>query len=91
MIDEGQPMTAPYVICAGNGCMADYEASAELVTNMKKGKGLAVQGVNGAGQVISLQLPLGPETNYALRLLDCPAQLSTMSSPGPSTMRRIKR
>jgi invasion protein IalB len=58
VIDEGQPMTAPYVICAGNGCMADYEASAELVTNMKKGKGLAVQGVNGAGQVISLQLPL---------------------------------
>ncbi len=51
-------MTAPYVICAGNGCMADYEASAELVTNMKKGKGLAVQGINGAGQVISLQLPL---------------------------------
>src|SRR5215468_10204261 len=30
VIDEGQPMTAPYVICAGNGCMADYEASAEL-------------------------------------------------------------
>jgi invasion protein IalB len=23
VIDEGQPMTAPYVICAGNGCMAD--------------------------------------------------------------------
>jgi len=62
-------MTAPYVICAGNGCMADYEASAELVTNMKKGKGLAVQGVNGAGQVISLQLPL---ENFA-KVYDGPA------------------
>ena len=69
VIDEGQPMTAPYVICAGNGCMADYEASAELVTNMKKGKGLAVQGVNGAGQVISLQLPL---ENFA-KVYDGPA------------------
>jgi len=58
VIDEGQPMTAPYVICAGNGCMADYEASGELVANMKKGKGLSVQGINGAGQVITLILPL---------------------------------
>ena len=58
VIDEGQPMTAPYVICAGNGCMADYEASNELIANMKKGKGLSIQGVNGAGQVIALILPL---------------------------------
>lgn len=58
VIDEGQPMTAPYVICAGNGCMADYEASNELIANMKKGKGIAIQGVNGAGNVVSLILPL---------------------------------
>jgi invasion protein IalB len=69
VIDEGQPMTAPYVICAGNGCMADYEASAELVGNMKRGKGLSVQGVNGAGQVVSLVLPL---ENFA-RVYDGPA------------------
>jgi invasion protein IalB len=58
VVDEGQPMTAPYVICAGNGCMADYEASNELIANMKKGKGLSIQGVNGAGNVVSLVLPL---------------------------------
>ena len=58
VIDEGQPMTAPYVICAGNGCMADYEASNELISNMKKGKGLSIQGVNGGGQLITLILPL---------------------------------
>jgi invasion protein IalB len=58
VIDQGQPMTAPYVVCAGNGCMADYEASGELVDHMKKGKGLAVQGINGSGQVITLVLPL---------------------------------
>jgi invasion protein IalB len=69
IVDSGQPMTGPYVICFNNGCMADYEASAELVTNMKKGKGLAVQGVNGAGQVISLLLPL---ENFA-KVYDGPA------------------
>jgi invasion protein IalB len=73
IIDQGQPMTAPYVICFNNGCMADYEASAALIDNMKKGQGLVVQGINGAGQAISLVLPLndfakahdGPPTDPA--------------------------
>jgi len=59
IVDQGQPMTAPYVICFNNGCMADYEASGELIQKLKKGQGLAVQGINGAGQPISLVLPLG--------------------------------
>ena len=58
IVDQGQPMQGPYVICFNNGCMADYEASAELIVNMKKGQGLVVQGINGAGQAISLVLPL---------------------------------
>jgi invasion protein IalB len=58
VVDQGQPMNAPYVICAPNGCMADYEASGELISNMKKGQGLAVQGINGSGQMITLVLPL---------------------------------
>ena len=58
IIDQGQPMTGPYVICFNNGCMADYEASDALILSMKKGQGLVVQGINGAGQPISLVLPL---------------------------------
>lgn len=58
IIDQGQPMTGPYVICFNNGCMADYEASNELINNLKKGKGLHVQAINGGGQAISLMLPL---------------------------------
>jgi invasion protein IalB len=59
IVDQGQPMTGPYVICFNNGCMADYEASGELIGKLKKGQGLVVQGINGAGQPISLVLPLG--------------------------------
>ena len=59
IVDQGQPMTGPYVICFNNGCMADFEASAELISKLKKGQGLVVQGINGAGQAISLPLPLG--------------------------------
>src|ERR1051325_6026349 len=31
IVDPGTPMTGPYVICFHNGCMADYEASGELI------------------------------------------------------------
>ena len=58
IIDQGQPITGPYVICFNNGCMADYEATADLINTMKKGQGLVVQGINGAGQALSLVLPL---------------------------------
>jgi invasion protein IalB len=59
IVDNGQPMTGPYVICFNNGCMADYEASGELIGKLKAGKGLVVQGINGSGQPVSLVVPLG--------------------------------
>jgi invasion protein IalB len=58
ILDQSQPMTAPYVICFSNGCMADYEATADLVGKMKKGQALVVQAINSTGQPISLGLPL---------------------------------
>jgi invasion protein IalB len=58
IVDNGQPMTGPYVICFNNGCMADYEASGELIGKLKKGQGIVIQGINGAGQPISLVVPL---------------------------------
>jgi invasion protein IalB len=59
IIDQNQPMTAPYVICFTNGCMADYEATPDMITKMHKGQGLVVQAINSTGQPISLVLPLG--------------------------------
>jgi invasion protein IalB len=58
IVDQNQPMTAPYVICFTNGCMADYEATADMIAKMKKAQGLAVQAINSTGQPISLVLPL---------------------------------
>src|SRR5437016_10255627 len=58
IVDNGQPMTGPYVICFNNGCMADYEASGELIGKLKKGQGLVIQGIKGAGQPISLVVML---------------------------------
>jgi invasion protein IalB len=58
IVDQNQPMSAPYVICFTNGCMSDYEASSDLIAKMKKGQGLVVQAINSTGQPISLVLPL---------------------------------
>jgi invasion protein IalB len=58
VIDQGQPITAPYVTCIPNGCVADYEASQDLINTMKKGTGLVLQGISGSGQPVSIVIPL---------------------------------
>jgi invasion protein IalB len=58
IIDQNQPMTAPYVICFTNGCMADYEANADTIGKLKKGQGMALQAINATGQPISVVMPL---------------------------------
>ncbi|MBI3433758.1 MAG: invasion associated locus B family protein [Proteobacteria bacterium] len=58
LIDQGQPANGPYVICFTNGCMADYEVPADMVTRLKKGQSLIIQAINATGQPISLPLPL---------------------------------
>ena len=58
IVDNDQPMTGPYVACFNNGCMADYEASGELIGKLKKGKRVVIQGINNAGQPLSLVVPL---------------------------------
>ena len=59
IIDQNQPMTAPYVICFTNGCMADYDANAEMIGKLKKGQGMVLQAINATGQPISVVMPLG--------------------------------
>jgi invasion protein IalB len=58
IIDNGQPLTGSYVICLSEGCMAEYEASDEMITKMKSGQTLHVQGINGSGQPINIPMPL---------------------------------
>jgi len=58
IIDQGQPATGAYVICFANGCMADYEVNADLISKFKKGQQLVVQAINSANQPLSLAMPL---------------------------------
>jgi invasion protein IalB len=58
IVDNNAPQQSPYVICFANGCMSDYEATPELLANMKKGQNLVVQAINANGAPLTLPLPL---------------------------------
>jgi len=61
IIDNNQPQQAQYVICFQNGCMSDYEATPEIIANLKKGQNLVVQAINSKGAPLTLPLPLAGE------------------------------
>jgi invasion protein IalB len=58
IVDNNPPLQSPYVICFANGCMSDYDATPELLANMKKGQNLVVQAINANGAPLTLPLPL---------------------------------
>jgi invasion protein IalB len=58
IVDNNPPVQGPYVICLQNGCMSDYEATPELIANMKKGQNLVIQAINANGAPLTLPLPL---------------------------------
>jgi len=58
IVDNNPPAQSPYVICFQNGCMSDYEATPELINNMKKGQNLIIQAISSNNQPVTLPLPL---------------------------------
>ncbi len=58
IIDNNAPAQSQYVICFQNGCMSDYEATPEMIANLKKGQNLIVQAINSNGAPLTLGLPL---------------------------------
>ena len=63
IVDQTPPATAPFVTCLPpvvppGGCIADYEATAEMIGRMKKGQVLTVQAIHMNGQAMSPQLDM---------------------------------
>ena len=63
IVDQGQPATSPFVTCLPpvvppGGCIADYEASTDMIGRMKKGQILTVQAIHMNGQAMSPQMEL---------------------------------
>jgi invasion protein IalB len=58
IVDQQPPLTGPFVTCFTNGCMADYEATPDLIGKLKHGQMLTIQAINLAGSAISFPVPL---------------------------------
>ena len=72
IVDSNPPQQSQYVICFANGCMSDYEATPELLANMKKGQNLVVQAINSNGQPLTLPLPLQEGSSSFAKAYDGP-------------------
>ena len=62
IIDQNQPLQMPFMTCAGlsanMGCIAQYEGTADLLNQLKKGQMLTIQALNLNEQVVSFPLAL---------------------------------
>ena len=58
VVDANEPSAEQYSTCFPAGCIADYDATPELIAKLKKGQTLQVQAINLAGTQISFPVPL---------------------------------
>jgi len=67
IIDTEPPMTGTFVTCLTNGCLADYEATPDLIDKLKKGRMLTLQAIKLDGKVISVPLPLADRSGNSFQ------------------------
>jgi invasion protein IalB len=62
IVDQNAPLQMPFMTCAplspNMGCIAQYDATPDLVTKLKKGQMLTIQAVNLQNQIVSFPLAL---------------------------------
>src|SRR5262249_24434523 len=58
IVDQQPPLTGPFFTCFANGCMADYEPTADLIGKLKHGQMLTIQAINLAGNPVSFPVPV---------------------------------
>jgi invasion protein IalB len=62
IVDQNEPLSTPFMTCAPisqkMGCIAQYDATPDLVTKLKKGQTLTIQAVNLQNQIVSFPFAL---------------------------------
>ena len=67
IVDKDPPISGAFFTCFANGCMADYEATPELVGKLKKGQMLQIQAINLAAAAITFPLPLADNSGNSFQ------------------------
>jgi invasion protein IalB len=58
IVDQQPPLAGPFYTCFTDGCMADYEATPDLIVKLKHGQMLTIQAINLAGAMMNFPMPL---------------------------------
>jgi invasion protein IalB len=58
VVDSHPPLQAPYIRCTVDGCISQYELTAELRQLLRTGQNLIVQAVDSNGAPLSFPIPL---------------------------------
>jgi hypothetical protein len=61
IVDGTAPLQRPFAGCTDAGCVADYEATPELMLRMKARRSLILQAVNASGRTLSASMRLDDE------------------------------
>lgn len=66
-IDHDEPLPAPFSTCYADACMADYQATPQLLARLKGGGAIAVAATDLEGRAVSFTLPLSdpPASSFA--------------------------
>jgi invasion protein IalB len=67
VIDKEAPRGAAFFTCTANGCLADYEATPDLIDKLTRGRTLQIQATDVTKQTITLTMPLDDQTGDSLR------------------------
>ena len=57
-IDQQPTLSASSVTCSPNGCMADFKATPDVISQLKNGELLTIQAVNLSGDWVNVAVPL---------------------------------
>jgi invasion protein IalB len=67
IFDKEPPISGAFFTCFANGCMADYEATPDLIGKLKSGQMMQIQAINLASNAISFPLPLIDQSGNSFR------------------------
>jgi invasion protein IalB len=68
VIDKQPPITGVFFTCFVNGtCISDYEATPELIGNLKKGQMLQIQAINLAAATMTFPMPLSDNSGNSFQ------------------------
>jgi invasion protein IalB len=88
IIDDTQPMQAPFFTCYPGGCYADYELTNDSLTKMKKGKTVYVQAITIQNSPVTVGVPL---TEFAKAFDSPPADPKVLEEQQKKLEEDLKR